>query len=48
MLGYDFEIIYKKGKQNMVADALSRKEEDTRVYYVLFPFHNLIGWKKQG
>jgi hypothetical protein len=29
MLGYDFEIIYKKGKQNMVADALSRKEEDT-------------------
>jgi hypothetical protein len=29
MLGYDFEIIYKKGKQNVVADALSRKEEDT-------------------
>ena len=29
MLGYDFEIIYKKGKQNMLADALSRKEEDT-------------------
>ena len=28
MLGYDFEIIYKKGKQNMVADALSRKYED--------------------
>ena len=28
MLGYDFEIIYKKGKQNVVADALSRKEED--------------------
>ena len=25
MLGYDFEIIYKKGKQNMVVDALSRK-----------------------
>ena len=22
MLGYDFEISYKKGKQNMVADAL--------------------------
>jgi hypothetical protein len=30
MLGYDFEIIYKKGKQNMVANALSRKEEDTK------------------
>ena len=28
MLGYDFEIIYKKGKQNVVADALSRKNED--------------------
>jgi len=28
ILGYDFEIIYKKGKQNVVADALSRKDED--------------------
>ena len=28
MLGYDFEIIYKKGKHNMVEDALSRKDED--------------------
>ena len=28
MLGYDFEIIYEKGKQNMVANALSRKDED--------------------
>eukprot|EP00253_Pinus_taeda_P023121 PITA_23121 len=28
MLGYDFEIIYKKGKQNVVANALSRKDED--------------------
>jgi len=28
MLGYNFEIIYKKGKQNVVANALSRKEED--------------------
>ena len=28
MLGYDFEIIYKKGKQNVVADAMSRKDED--------------------
>ena len=27
MLGYDFEILYKKGKQNVVADALSRKLE---------------------
>ena len=28
MLGYDFEIIYKKGKLNFVADALSRKNEE--------------------
>ena len=28
MLVYDFEIIYKKGKKNVVADALSRKDED--------------------
>jgi hypothetical protein len=27
ILGYDFEIIYKKGKQNVVAYALSRKDE---------------------
>jgi hypothetical protein len=31
MLGYDFEIIcQKKGKNNMVADALSRNEEETK------------------
>ena len=28
MLGYQFEIIYKKRKKNVVADALSRKDED--------------------
>ena len=28
MLGYEFEIIYKKGKKNVVVDALSRKNED--------------------
>ena len=28
MLGYNFEIIYKKGKKNVVGDALLRKEED--------------------
>jgi hypothetical protein len=26
--GYDYEIIYKKGKDNVVTDALSRKYED--------------------
>ena len=28
MLGYDFEIVYKKGKLNFVVDALSRKDEE--------------------
>ena len=28
MMGYDFDIIYRKWKQNFVADALSRKDED--------------------
>ena len=32
MLGYDFEIIYEKGKQNVVADALSRKDEDVEAF----------------
>ena len=33
MLGYDFDIIYKKGKQNFVAYALSRKDEDVKVLF---------------
>ena len=28
MLRYDFEIVNKKGKLNVVADALSRKDEE--------------------
>jgi len=28
MLCYDYEIIYKKGKENIVADALSRKHAE--------------------
>ena len=28
LFGYDYEIIYNKGKDNVVADALSRKYED--------------------
>jgi hypothetical protein len=28
LFGYDYEIIYKKGKDNVVMDALSRKYED--------------------
>ena len=32
MLGYDFKIIYIKGKQNMVVDGLSRKYEDVEAW----------------
>jgi hypothetical protein len=28
MFGYDYEIIYNKGKENVVVDALSRKYEE--------------------
>ena len=41
MLGYDFEIVYKKGKQNVVADELSRKDEDVEEFlcaiYIIQP-----------
>jgi hypothetical protein len=32
MLGYEFEIIYKKWKKNVVAYALSRKDEDVEAF----------------
>ena len=32
MLGYDFEIIYKKGKLNVVAYALSRNNEEVEEF----------------
>jgi hypothetical protein len=32
ILGYDFEIVYKKGKQNVVAYALSRNDEDVEAF----------------
>ena len=33
MLGYDFDIIYRKWKQNFVVDALSRKDEDVEALF---------------
>ena len=35
LFGYDYEIIYKKGKDNVVADALSRKYEDEGTLFSL-------------
>ena len=32
MLGYDFQIIYKKGKKDVVADAISRMAEDVEAF----------------
>ena len=37
LFGYDYEIIYKKGKDNVVVDALSRKYEDEgSLFFSLF------------
>jgi hypothetical protein len=44
ILGYDFGIIYKKGKKNVVADALSRKDEyvEAFLYAILIIQSNWI------
>jgi len=43
MLGYDYEIIYKKGKDNVVANALSGKYEDEGSLFSLsLPIANCI------
>jgi hypothetical protein len=37
LFGYDYEIICKKGKENVVVDALSRKYEDEgSIFYLSF------------
>jgi hypothetical protein len=43
LFGYDYEIIYKKGKENVVADALSRKYEDEgSLFYLSFIVPNWL------
>lgn len=38
LFGYDFEIVYKSGQQNKVADASSRVEEDKLLAAISRPF----------
>ena len=43
MLGYEYEIIYKKGKHNVMGYALSRKEDDPKGLLCVISIMQLIG-----
>jgi hypothetical protein len=46
MLGYGYEIIYKKGKKSIVVDSLSRKfEEDGPLLALSLPS---LGWIEES
>jgi hypothetical protein len=42
MLVYDYEIIYTKGKENVVVDALSRKYEEISLFVSSLPIPDWI------
>ena len=48
MLGYGFEIIHKKGKLNVVADALSRKDEEVEALLCAISIIQLDWITKEG
>ena len=37
LMGYDFQVEYRKGAENLVADALSRKEEKAELAAISNP-----------
>ena len=46
MLGYDYEIVYKKGHENVVADALSRHfKEDNTLLVISLP---ILEWIEES
>jgi hypothetical protein len=42
LFGYDYEIVYNKGKKNLVVDALSKKNEEEGFVFSLSFI--VIGW----
>lgn len=49
MLGYNFEIIYKKSKSILLWQMhFEGKEKRLKILFVLLPFYKMIGWKKLG
>ena len=42
LFGYDYEIVYKKGKENVVVDALSRKYEEGSLFSLSFIVANWL------
>ena len=48
-MGYDYEITYKKGKDNLMADALSRTFDDhVSLSSISMPIPNWLQFVQQG